>query len=337
MSDVSSGRVLYPYPWQKEQWQQTLAMYRANRLASGYLVCGQEGVGTLFFAQALAAWLLCQSEHKNGDRACGQCKGCQLMMSGNHPDFLMVEPQAPSHFIKIGQIRALNDFARKTAQLGGLRIIILHPAEVMNVNASNALLKSLEEPGNETLFLLVTERSHDLLPTIRSRCQSLSFGRPDQQQAIDWLSKQVDDIGSVNDLLRLAAGNPLTALAFDKEGVLQSYQRLINDIKKLFKGKTTPAELAKQWEKADVTGILLWLANWMKDVARLSLRCDPSRVQNKDMQAFLGYVAKKSSARSVVEVHDWLLEQRHYLLEGSNLNRLLLLETAFCRYIDLVF
>ena len=231
-------------PWQSHLWQQMVQRDRNDNLAHAYLLRGVPGVGKLQFARSFASYLLCLSPI-NGE-ACGRCKECELLLAGTHPDIVIVEPDEPGRPIKIDRVRELNEFAHKTAQQGGRRVIIINPAEAMNVNASNALLKCLEEPGEDTLYLLISARAGDMLPTIRSRCQQLTFTCPDKEVAMEWLQEKLENPADASELLDMVAGAPLEAERFAREGVPETRRKLSEGVKALLKGKVTPVELAKR-------------------------------------------------------------------------------------------
>ena len=128
-------------PWHAPLWQQFLALHRSGRLPHAMLLSGPRGVGKQRFAEALLGYLLCASP---GETACGQCHGCHMLAAVYHPDLLRVSPEEGKRQIRIDPIREVNAFVSQTAQQGGHRVIVLSPAEAMNVAAANALLKSLE-------------------------------------------------------------------------------------------------------------------------------------------------------------------------------------------------
>ncbi|WP_051786520.1 DNA polymerase III subunit delta' [Endozoicomonas numazuensis] len=321
-------------PWQNTQWEQMVHCQQSDNLAHAYLLKGVPGTGKLQFAKALAAYLLCLNPRGSG--ACGHCKECELLKAGTHPDFTLLEPDDPGRPIRIDSIRKLNDFAHKTAQQGGRRVIILSPAEAMNVNAANALLKCLEEPGDDTIFLLVSARSGDMLPTIRSRCQQLNFSTPVREVAEQWLSTQLDDPAMVNQLLDLTVNSPLEAKRFADQGLLEKREALADGLKGLFKGKVTPVELAKNWQSSDLALTLSWIIGWLDDAVKLGLNADASVLRNRDQLKMLEYISRKSDARALLQERDWLMSQRQSLLEGGNLNPQMLMEGTFCRSLDLV-
>ena len=321
-------------PWQEALWQQMLGRMEQDALAHAYLLKGMPGTGKEQFAKALAALLLCKSPEAG--QLCGHCKECDLLQAGTHPDLTIIAPDEPGRPIRIDKIRQLTEFAHKTAQQGGRRVIIISPAEAMNVNAANALLKCLEEPGDDTLFLLISARTGNVLPTIASRCQQLVFPCPDRLAAKDWLSASIDDESSVTTLLDLAGGAPITAWRFYQEGVLSLRQELISGVKKLLKGQQSPVELAKAWQSSDLGLTLGWLSGWLDDAVIVGMTDGGHGIKNSDLQKMLVYIASKTSSRHILETRDWTLRQRQTVLEGGNLNTQMLMEGVFCRYLDLV-
>ena len=157
-----------PFSWQQNQWAHVLDNIHQGRLLHAYLLTSVEGVGTDMFALSFAYYLLCDAP-VNG-RSCGKCKSCNLLKAQSHPDLHRVHLLEKSSQIKVDQIRQVNEFTVMTPQQGGRKVVLLAQADAMNVNASNALLKSLEEPSGDTVFILVSTTSKGVLPTIRSRC-----------------------------------------------------------------------------------------------------------------------------------------------------------------------
>ena len=201
------------------------------------LIHGPEGIGKLTLAEHLAQSVLCEAVAVSG-RPCGECAGCRWFVAGSHPDFRRVEPEAlarpsgsgedgealtttpargakPSIEIKVDQVRALDGFLNLKSHRGEPRVALIHPAEAMNPNAANALLKGLEEPPGRAMFILVSHRPARLLATIRSRCVAVPVPVPDPAAALAWLEKQeLRDSGA---WLAFASGSPLRALAYAGE------------------------------------------------------------------------------------------------------------------------
>jgi DNA polymerase-3 subunit delta' len=220
------------YSWQTELWMATWA--RQDELPHALLLHGPEGVGKLAFAEHLCQAMLCESRDR-GSAPCGQCDACRWFLAGSHPDFRRIEPESlardvgeaneddvvpaakaakPSTEIKINQVRALDDFLNLRSHRGARRVALVRPAEDMNPNAANALLKGLEEPPGAACFVLVSHRPSSLLATIRSRCVSLAMPVPEQAAARAWLESQ--GTGQAGSWLAYASGSPLRALALSQ-------------------------------------------------------------------------------------------------------------------------
>jgi DNA polymerase-3 subunit delta' len=194
---------------------------RAERLPHALLLYGPRGVGKLSLAERACQLLLCEGA---GQRPCDTCDACRWFLAGNHPDFRRIEPEAlwaeqpdkPSLFIKIEQVRELADFLYIGSHRGRLRVTLVHPAEDMNENAANALLKGLEEPPAGAVFILVSHRPAQLLPTVRSRCVALPVPLPPPAAALEWLVRQ--KIKEPERWLAYAGGAPLRAVKHAARG-----------------------------------------------------------------------------------------------------------------------
>src|SRR6185312_1535313 len=140
-------------PWQTPIWQSLLQRQARHCLPHALVFSGVDGMGKKEFARFFASYLLCMTPTTMGP--CGQCRSCHLQQAQSHPDLLWVEPEENSQIIKIDQVREVVDFVNGTAMLGGYRVIVISPASAMNMYAANALLKTLEEPTANTLFMLI--------------------------------------------------------------------------------------------------------------------------------------------------------------------------------------
>ena len=218
------------------------------------------------FATALAQRLLCENPGSSEEPACGQCTSCHLFSTGNHPDYRYVVPEAEaedvpaegtpadkkkaSAKILINQIRALEDFVYVGGHRGGRRVIQIEPAEAMNIPAENALLKILEEPPTGICFILISNQWRRLLPTIRSRCRTLTFRRPDEKQARQWLIAAGGE--KAVDMLSLTSGAPLSALDELQKGRMDAFNDVVSS---LLDSSADFLALASRWEshlKTDV-------------------------------------------------------------------------------------
>ena len=217
------------HPWNQPLFESF--RQRTTRLPHALLIHGARGTGKLALAEHIARFLLCEAADE-ARKPCGACEGCRWFLAGSHPDLRRVEPEAlarepaaeteegdapakkgkPSTEIKVEQVRDLAGFLNLRSHRGRLRVALVHPAEDMNPNAANALLKGLEEPPAGAVFLLVSHRPARLLPTIRSRCVALPVAIPPRDQALAWLSSQ--GAKEPDRWLAYAGGAPLLALDY---------------------------------------------------------------------------------------------------------------------------
>jgi len=320
------------YPWQAALWQQ---LGRRERHAHAYLLHGPAGIGKRALAERLVAALLCAAPGEAG--ACGRCKACLLLHAGTHPDFFDLQPEEADKPIRVDQVRELVDFVAQTAQLGGRKLVLLEPAEAMNLNAANALLKCLEEPSGDTVLLLLSHQPSRLLPTIRSRCLQQACPQPSAAQAQGWLAGQLPELEEAlrQRLLDLAAGSPLRALQLYRDGVLEQRALVEEGVKKLLKQQATPSELAESWKNVALPLLLDWFCEWLLLVLRFRLTADEAGLGAPQMAKVLRYLAERAPLPAVLALQDWLLEQRQKVLGKANLNRALLLEALLVRWASL--
>jgi DNA polymerase-3 subunit delta' len=259
-----------PLPWQSAQWAQLRTALDADGLAHALLVSGAAGIGKAWLLRALAARLLCHQPRAGF--ACGSCKSCRLLGAGSHSDLLLVEPEEDSRVIRIDQVRRLIEFAARTAALGERKVILLGPAEAMNINAANALLKCLEEPAPGTHLLLYGHRPAALPATIRSRCQGLSLGMPPAGESADWLAERTGDRVLAVALLAAAGGAPLTAWALREADTLAQRQALQRALGALVEGKLAAVELPPLVAELDPAQIVELFSGFLQREIREAAR-----------------------------------------------------------------
>jgi DNA polymerase-3 subunit delta' len=344
------------YPWQTDDWDR-LQQLRAH-WPHALLLQGQAGIGKLRFAQHLAQGLLCEAPTANGE-PCGTCVACNWFTQGNHPDYRIVLPEAlaaesgfaaaedakaekadaddgngngkktraPSKEIRIEQVRALLDFVGVGSHRGGARVVVLYPAEALNVAAANALLKTLEEPPAGVVFLMVSARIDRLLPTIISRCRQWPMTTPAPEVATRWLAAQgVDDAPA---LLAEAGGAPLSALALasDENRALRDWT-----LKQLAAGPNCDAfACGETLQKLPVPLVLGWLQRWLYDL--LAQRTAGAPRYFPDASAALTRCASQVDASAFNRFIKTVTRQR--AVENHPLNARLVFEELFIGYRDL--
>lgn len=319
-------------PWLKERWEYLQGLNTQGRLPHALLINGPLGIGKAPFSRALAHYMLCK-EPANG-QSCGRCRSCELTASGGHPDLFVLHPDEPGKPIKVDQIRELSEFIYSTAQQGGYRVVIIDPADSMNVNAANALLKMLEEPGKDTLLLLLTHRLGQMLPTIKSRCQRLDMPPADIELATQWVSTQLEmSTEEARQLLVIAHNSPLQALAYKNDDLLGLRAKVLKGLADILKHRNTPLQVAQGLHKEDLEIILGWLYGWLLDIARAaSSDADPELLRHNDVQNMLIAIARKVGSQRLFQFADRVHEMRKDLMFRRNPNKQLLLETILIEW-----
>lgn len=324
------------FTWQSKAWEEWIRL--RERLPHALLVHAGEGMGAKEFALELAQALLCESRRGDG-QACGACPACNWFGQGNHPDFRLVQPEsmAPdspddeprkekrSEQIRIEQVRALADFLAVGTHRGGLRVIVVAPAEAMNPNTQNALLKSLEEPPAGTLFVLVASQPERLLPTVRSRCSRFSLPLPDRERALLWLkSRGVDEPGAA---LAAAGGAPMAALEMTQRE--DERKRFLD---RLHDPAFDPIAVAELSQHVAPLEFVTWLQRWSHDL----LLCRVSgklRYHPEDE----GVIVALSRRCRAVDIAAYLRQlARARALAGHPLNAKLFLEDLLLQYRRLI-
>ncbi|HEY7885885.1 MAG TPA: DNA polymerase III subunit delta' [Cellvibrionaceae bacterium] len=312
-----------PYPWQQAVWQRLLQQHSDGRLPHALMLAGPRGLGKRHLAQALGQYLLCHGPV--GEAACGKCKSCQLNRAGTHPDFMQVSPEDTGKAIRVDDIRALAEIQGKTAQMSGYKVAIVCPADAMNNNAANALLKTLEEPAAKTLLILVTDVPGSVLPTVRSRCQLLTLTLPAREQSLRWLTPLVSGTGIESDeLLDIARGAPLAARDLLNGDALEERHQWQADMAKLCLGQADALQIASRWHTGDVATLFDWLISWLHLVAcwRAGAACVSIDKLDQPFRAQLAVLDTALLQRYLEK----LLTAKKLNLSGANPNKQLLIE-----------
>lgn len=326
------------YPWQSETLEK-LSSHRA-RLPHALLLHGNSGIGKFDFSMELAKSLLCLAPASNGE-PCQQCASCSWYEQNNHPDFRLLAPEQDAEEdgeaisaskkttkksqISVVQVRELGSFLSLSShQSGGLRIVVIHPAEALNIASANGLLKMLEEPPSGVIFILVTHQINRLLPTIISRCQKIDMPMPTKKVALDWLQAQGQ--ADAEQLLDYAGGAPLSVIRNPNPS-----HTLLNTELFLQGRKLDPFHAASVAVSQGMEVAIDALQKWVYDLLSCHLT-NEIRYHNKHASA-LQALAKSVDLGLLLEFQRKLGEAR----KSANhpLNNELQLETIFLTYTQL--
>ncbi len=308
------------YSWQQTQWKKLQQQLAADKLPHALLMKGPEGLGKQQFALQLAHSLLCSSVDESGF-ACGHCAACKLIAVDTHPDCYILQAEERGKAIKVDDVRQLSSKLNMTSQYGGYQVTIIVDAHDMNINASNSLLKTLEEPTNNALLILVSSNPQKLPITVRSRCQSITFNVPETQQALSWLESQ--GVSQAESLLHLAHGAPLLALELQQEGLLDHHKLLVSALLNVAKGQPV-IEQAEPLHKLPLAYLLNWLFDWVQDLIKLHQCGDTARLVHGTQQVELKQLVMRSNLSGLYEFLEQLIKNKQ--LQSIPLNTQMLWE-----------
>lgn len=292
---------------------------RADRLHHANLFHGPAGVGKRATARALAAWMNCTGRPVDADDACGACRSCRLMGSENHPDIVEVKPDG--QFIKIDQIRAMQQLTRFRPHEAKRRVILIDQADALREEAANAMLKTLEEPTGETVFFLVTAQPHLLLSTIRSRCQPVQFSALTAADVTELLvSKGVDAVSAAR-VSRLSEGSLSRAMEVLESPVYALRDELFENLWRLMSGQIDRAirwaeELARA--KSELPAWLGLLRTIFRDVALQAGGASAKRQLHWDATEGVVRLSERSGLGHALYVLHRIEESERLLLGNVN-------------------
>ncbi|MBN2643910.1 MAG: DNA polymerase III subunit delta' [Desulfuromonadaceae bacterium] len=301
--------------------------WQSRRLAHAYLFSGTEGIGKRLMAMALVRMIFCQQQ-----TGCGSCVACRRIDSNNHPDLLFLEPDGNQ--IKIDQVRAIQKELTFRPLEAAYRIILVDQAEKMNVAAANALLKTLEEPPDNTLLLLISAHPEQLLETIRSRCQHIPFSRLHPKEIKRVLVEQVDSNQDSEVLTTMAQGSLKKALGSDRDFYIVRRRELFRQVSHLTPAAILPLfKLAEELssDKDQLEEQVGLLISCYRDVFLLSAKGSESLVANVDLLPQLQTLAGKLSPEQATAKLNALLDCQYHL--KRNVNRQLAMENLLIRLV----
>ena len=310
------------YPW-LEPCRLTIATALAQgRLPHALLLSGLPGLGKGALADAIAGQLLCAAASLDTG-PCGRCTACAQLDAGTHPDYMKVELEEDASVIKVDQIRSLSEKLSLSSHQGGYKVVVLNPADRMNINAANSLLKTLEEPSDNTVLVLVCERPSQLPATVRSRCQQLRVEVPGQEVGIQWLAGQ-GITEPAKTYLKMAHGAPLEALKQAQAGSIEARREHFDSLVAILEGRAAPLTVAQSWAKEEDMQGIRWMRDWLMDLLRIAMTGQTSSVRSADLLDGLTRLARKLDSRVLFAQLERV--NRILGLTATSLNRQLLTE-----------
>ncbi len=357
MTNVLEG--VAAQPWQSEDWQRFISF--GPRMPHALLFSGVAGLGKLGFALQAAQHVLCGQDNA----PCGVCDNCRLFNAGSHPDLHLVfserlallksEPlqryasryledfdkakkRKPRRIIAVDQIRELIQNAALAHHSAEHKVVVIAPAEDMNTNAANALLKLLEEPPTSTIILLVSHQPEALPITIRSRCVPFALSLPAARDASTWLGQQAGvDTADISSALQLASGAPLAALALLENQEVDQFSQMLAALNQLVSGQVDAIATSDKLTKlVDSPRLLQWMQAMLAQGAR------DGQGAGQDKGAAASYLSahptlqnklKALSPSALFKFYDFITEFKRHDVE--QLNPQLLAEQVLIKFSSL--
>lgn len=312
-------------------------LLQEKKVPHALLFCGPEGVGKRKAAHVLAAALLCE---KQSERPCGTCASCQALSLETHPDFYEIEPESKgkaAKTIKIEQIRAMQTEIARIPILSPRRVVVLDGADTMNDAAANSLLKTLEEPTGQVVFILVTSARSALLDTILSRCMPVNFGALPRSALAAALEQHGVPAKASAELAALVDGSMGRALQLFENGGLELRQDAVD-----FLSSLTDMDMEQVWKRSKAMGELSRekLAEWLmylnillRDMLVLYQGAADGMLYHEDLRAELAAMLTSFPETRIFSLLELMrcIQRRM----DANVNLRLLLEGFFIRIRDL--
>ncbi len=309
------------YPWLEDAWQQYLQYLVNERLTHAILVSGPPAIGKLEFCRAYIQRMNCTNPGPQG-YPCRVCENCHLTKAGTHPDVRLVNMEEAEgtdrpEQIRVDDIREINRFMALSRQQGRFKIVCINHAHRMNINAANALLKTLEEPPAGSVLLLISHRVEGLPATIRSRCQIWKFAVPDPALALRWLQEKAAS-PAWQDLLGACGGRPLLAWESFDSGLGEMRAAFYEQLYALMAGRETVTKISSKLRNEDPERITEWLQAWCTDLIRCCFEEHPKTIENPDLLERLQSLAQQAAPHPLFDCLDQLTESRRIVSTSMN-------------------
>lgn len=308
-------------PWHAALWSRVNEARKAGRLGHALLLAGPAGVGKRAFAMRLAASLLCEQVGDDG-APCGRCRGCVQRIAGTHPNLLWLtreineKTDKEKRDISMEQLREMMEKLGLASHYGRSRVVVIDPADALNANGVNAVLKTVEEPPPGIHIILISERPMALAPTLRSRCQRLGIALPATDEAEAWLRTRMPG-ADVAAALREAGGAPLTALEAREEGGSEHQATWRENLLAVAAQKLDPLAAAARVAPPGVKLSPELVQDWLRHLHRVLLRLLRG-MAGLESDPVLTALARRLGAGHVEQLLAEIVESQRRVLGNAN-------------------
>ncbi|AGI27037.1 DNA polymerase III subunit delta' [Candidatus Portiera aleyrodidarum] len=319
-------------PWHKNKLKKFLFLIKKEIIPHALLLIGQPGIGKNKFAKLLISIILCSNFNKKEDKinnySCGSCNQCLMWINGYHPNIINISKYS---IINIDSIRIINKFIETTPQYDGYRIIFIKNASNMTIEATNALLKNIEEPGSLVLFILTSNVL--LLPTMNSRCCKFVFKPIYNNFFLFWVASHIYYSAESNLFLNITCNKPLLA---NNINYIINLRHILNII---FYNLINGAEPIKEIKKIKIKNINLFLdfgISFIEDIIRLLSGI--KNIKNYDIiSLYINLIKKNILLNNCFKLLYITYKKRKIFINNKNINNKLLLETWLINFIRNIF
>ncbi len=323
------------YPWLVEPYQKITQAFIQGVGHHALLFKSEQGIGIEQLIHQVAHFLLCQEI----ESPCHHCHACKLFQAGNHPDFYRLE-SIEGKDIGVEQVREINEKLVQHAQQKGNKVVHIVNAERLTESAANALLKTLEEPHQNTYFLLQSNSNASLIATIYSRCQIWHIANPSLEIGQHWLETQtfpltneIEKTAQINTALLVNHHRPLQALDFLNQGLLEKRKTFLAQFWRFF-NRRSPLELLPYFEKDIIFQQLDWLNSFWNDSLKAKLQIQ-QYWNTEDHRKAIEIFAGRNNLSTLLQGQKILQQLYQDLMQINGVNQELILVDALTKLIEL--
>lgn len=303
-----------------EAYLQICNSFEAGRMAQAFIIVGSPRGDAGVLVEKCLQMIFCEASSK----PCGECRGCRHVANRTHSDLHWVEPVMKSRIISVEQVRNLEDVIYKTSYAGGWKACVILGADRLRDSAANAFLKTLEEPPARTVFFLVTDSPHFLLPTIISRCQRITVSEDGSVMAKTWRMPVIDilkDLGSNRPAGDFALTDRMTNLLKGIKSEIEAEESPESEVAPVDDDAMDARNNARYIEER--REIMCLVMSWFRDVYLLVSGVGEDCILNSDMMEELLTHAGRLEYRFARENLE-IVEDMHRQLDGNILESMVL-------------